>query len=161
MDDRRVVPALGGLIDGTGMWRPGALACIERTGSFLIGTWDPPGAQGEGEGESEDGPGVAGEGSWLRFIGRIGAVALRAAVASTRPERRDRLLALLEMWAESPFADPAARLRTGIVVTERAAVRDERGAAVGSGLNRPRPAPTSPAPRTPSAAGGPPCAQGR
>ncbi|MGW7617247.1 hypothetical protein ACWGLG_15560 [Streptomyces antimycoticus] len=136
VDDRRVVPALGGLIDGTGMWQPGALACIARTGGFLNGTWDPPGAEGGGEGESEDGPGIAGEGSWLRFIGRIGAVALRAAVASTRPERRERQLALLEMWAESPFADPAARLRTGIVVTERAAVRDERGAAVSVGWRR-------------------------
>ncbi|WNE96426.1 hypothetical protein PS467_14325 [Streptomyces luomodiensis] len=127
LDDRGVVPALGGLIDGTGMWRPGALGAIERTGRFLAGTWDPPGPEGE------DGPGIAGEGSWVRFIGRIGAVALRAAAPSTRPERRERLLALLEMWAESPFADPGARLRTGIAVTERLAVRDERGAAVSVG----------------------------
>ncbi|MER7875083.1 hypothetical protein ABTY63_16210 [Streptomyces solisilvae] len=127
VDDRRLVPALGGLIDGTGMWRTGVLASIERTGRYLTGTWDPPGPEGE------DGPGIAGEGSWVRFIGRIGAVALRAAAASTRPERRERLLAMLEMWAESPFADPGARLRTGIVVTERLAVRDERGAAVSAG----------------------------
>ncbi|GAA1101540.1 hypothetical protein [Streptomyces javensis] len=130
VDDRRVVPALSGLIEGTGMWRTGTLACMDRTGGFLTGAWDPPGPEGE------DGPGIAGEGSWTRFIGRIGAVALRAAVASTRPERRERQLALLEMWAESPFADPAARLRTGIVVTERLAVRDERGAAVSVGWSR-------------------------
>ncbi|MBP8538453.1 hypothetical protein GWI24_36415 [Streptomyces sp. MK37H] len=130
VDDRRVVPALGGLIEGTGMWRTGTLACMDRTGRFLTGAWDPPGPEGE------DGPGIAGEGSWVRFIGRIGAVALRAAVASTRPERRERQLALLEMWAESPFADPAARLRTGIVVTERLAVRDEHGAAVSVGWSR-------------------------
>ncbi|WP_413799144.1 hypothetical protein [Streptomyces iranensis] len=36
----------------------------------------------------------------------------------------------------SPFADPAARLRTGIVVTERLAVRDGRGAAVSVGWSR-------------------------
>ncbi|MBL1120327.1 hypothetical protein JK364_49765 [Streptomyces sp. 110] len=132
VDDRRVVPALGGLIEGMGMWRTGTLGCMDRTGRFLIGAWDPPGPEGEGE----DGPGIAGEGSWVRFIGRIGAVALRAAVASTRPERRERQLALLEMWAESPFADPAARLRTGIVVTERLAVCDERGAAVSVGWSR-------------------------
>ncbi|MBI0298652.1 hypothetical protein JBE04_30360 [Streptomyces sp. PRKS01-29] len=130
VDDQRVVPALGGLIEGTGMWRTGTLACMERTGRFLTGAWDPPGPEGE------DGPGIAGEGSWVRFIGRIGGVALRAAVASTRPERRERLLALLEMWAETPFADPAARLRTGIVVTERLAVRDGRGAAVSVGWSR-------------------------
>ncbi|MBI0384991.1 hypothetical protein JBE27_54215, partial [Streptomyces albiflaviniger] len=100
VDDQGVVPALGGLIEGTGMWRTGTLACMDRTGRFLTGAWDPPGPEGE------DGPGIAGEGSWTRFIGRIGAVALRAAVASTRPERRERQLALLEMWAESPFADP-------------------------------------------------------
>ncbi|MGV9855263.1 hypothetical protein ACWDWU_41900 [Streptomyces sp. NPDC003442] len=132
VDDRRVVPALGGLIEGMGMWRTGTLGCMDRTGRFLTGAWDPPGPESEGE----DGPGIAGEGSWVRFIGRIGAVALRAAVASTRPERRERQLALLEMWAESPFADPAARLRTGIVVTERLAVRDERGAAVSVGWSR-------------------------
>ncbi|MFF5582991.1 hypothetical protein [Streptomyces hygroscopicus] len=130
LDDHGVVPALGGLIDGTGMWRPGALGAIERTGRFLTGTWDPPGPEGE------DGPGIAGEGSWVRFIGRIGAVALRAAAPSTRPERRERLLALLEMWAESPFADPEARLRTGTVVTERLSVRDGRGAAVSVGWSR-------------------------
>ncbi|WP_262700129.1 MULTISPECIES: hypothetical protein [Streptomyces] len=130
VDDQGVVPALGGLIEGTGMWRTGTLACMERTGRFLTGEWDPPGPEGE------DGPGIAGEGSWARFIGRIGAVALRAAVAPTRPERRERQLALLEMWAESPFADPAARLRTGTVVTERTAVRDGRGAAVGVGRSR-------------------------
>ncbi|WP_275558291.1 hypothetical protein [Streptomyces sp. 5-6(2022)] len=130
VDDQRVVLALGGLIEGPGMWRTGTLACMERTGRFLTGAWDPPGPEGE------DGPGIAGEGSWARFIGRIGAVALRAAVASTPPERRERLLALLEMWAESPFADPAARLRTGVVVTERTAVRDGRGAAVSVGWGR-------------------------
>ncbi|WP_421107913.1 hypothetical protein [Streptomyces sp. NEAU-S77] len=130
LDDRWLVHALAGLIDGTGHWDAGALGGIERTGAYLRGAWDPA--------EPGEGPGKAGEGSWTRFIGRIGAVALRAAVAPTRDERRQRQLALLEMWAETPFADPAARLRTGIVDTERAAVRDGRGAAVRVGWGRDR-----------------------
>ncbi|MFF7649216.1 hypothetical protein ACFZCY_05040 [Streptomyces sp. NPDC007983] len=130
LDDRWLVHALAGLIDGTGHWDAGALGSIERTGAYLRGEWDPA--------EPGEGPGTAGEGSWARFIGRIGAVALRAASAPTRDERRQRQLALLEMWAETPFADPSARLRTGIVVTESAAVRDGRGAAVVVGWRRDR-----------------------
>ncbi|GAA2350309.1 hypothetical protein [Streptomyces cuspidosporus] len=129
LDDYGVATALSGLVNGSGYWvRDGSLAAIERTGRYLAGSWEPPRPDG--------GPGRAGEGSWARFIGRIGAVALRAAAPSTREERRERLLALLEFWAESPFADPAARLRTGVVrVAEGApeAVRDERGAAVAVG----------------------------
>ncbi|MFD7765935.1 hypothetical protein [Streptomyces sp. NPDC059787] len=126
LDDHGVATALGGLVDGSGYWSgKGALAGIERTGRYLAGR--------EGQGE---GPGRAGEGSWSRFIGRIGAVALRAAVEPTRDERRRRLLALLEIWADSPFADSRTRIRTGLVrVAEGGpeAVRDERGAAVAVG----------------------------
>ncbi|MEU1791294.1 hypothetical protein ABZ553_36570 [Streptomyces sparsogenes] len=129
LDDYGVGTALSGLVDGPGYWtRDGSLAAIERTGRYLAGTWQPSSPDGD--------PGKAGEGSWTRFIGRIGAVALRAAAPSTREERRERLLALLECWAESPFADPAARLRTGVVrLAEGApeAVRDERGAVVAVG----------------------------
>ncbi|MEU5612207.1 hypothetical protein AB0H03_26345 [Streptomyces sparsogenes] len=129
LDDYGVGTALSGLVDGPGYWtRDGSLAAIERTGRYMAGTWQPSRPDGD--------PGKAGEGSWARFIGRIGAVALRAAAPSTREERRERLLALLEFWAESPFADPAARLRTGVVrLAEGApeAVRDERGAAVAVG----------------------------
>ncbi|MGW2425514.1 hypothetical protein ACWC0C_40800 [Streptomyces sp. NPDC001709] len=129
LDDHRLAVALDGLVDGSGMWMgEGALAGIERTGRYLAGTWEPT--------APDEGPGNAGEGSWARFIGRIGALALRAAVEPTRDERRRRLLALLEVWADSPFADPRARLRTGLVrVAEGApaAVRDERGAAVAVG----------------------------
>ncbi|MES4901770.1 MULTISPECIES: hypothetical protein [unclassified Streptomyces] len=128
LDDYGVASALSGLVDGSGHWvRHGSLAGIERTGRYLTGTWDP--AEPDGE------PGKAGEGSWARFIGRIGAVALRAAAPSTREERRQRLLALLEFWAEGPFADPKARLRTGVVrkTVDREAVRDERGAVVAVG----------------------------
>ncbi|MFI0728124.1 hypothetical protein ACH4S9_03755 [Streptomyces sp. NPDC021225] len=129
LDDHGVVGALSGLINGPGYWTwGGTLAGIERTGRYLAGTWDPDAPDGD--------PGKAGEGSWARFIGRIGAVALRAAAPSTPEEGRQRLLALLEFWAEGPFADPEARLRTGVVrPAEDApqAVRDERGAAVAVG----------------------------
>ncbi|MFI0818185.1 hypothetical protein ACH4TX_16380 [Streptomyces sp. NPDC021098] len=33
LDDHGLVPALSGLIEGMGMWRPGALGHIERTGA--------------------------------------------------------------------------------------------------------------------------------
>ncbi|MFD3733134.1 hypothetical protein [Streptomyces sp. NPDC058632] len=126
LDDHGLAAALGGLVDGLGYWSgKGALAAVERTGRCLAGTGEPTGP--------DEGPGTAGEGSWSRFIGRIGAVALRAVVEPTRDERRRRLLALLEIWADSPFADPRARMRTGLVrVTEGGpvVVRDERGAAV-------------------------------
>ncbi|POX56726.1 hypothetical protein C3489_02735 [Streptomyces sp. Ru71] len=129
LDDHGVAVALDGLIDGSGIWSGrGALAGIERTGRYLAGTWEPA--------APDEGPGTAGEGSWARFIGRIGAVALRAAVEPTRDERRRRLLALLEIWADSPFADPEARIRTGLVRPADggpAAVRDERGATVAVG----------------------------
>lgn len=131
LDDRGVGVALDGLVDGLGCWGGnGALAGIEQTGRYLTGTWEPA--------APDEGPGKAGEGSWTRFIGRIGAVALRAAVEPTRDERRRRLLALLEIWANSPFADPRARIRTGLVRTAEGApeaVRDERGAAVAVGWN--------------------------
>ncbi|MEV0302644.1 hypothetical protein [Streptomyces prasinus] len=126
LDDRGLADALGGLVDSLGYWGgKGALAAVERTGRCLAGTGEPTGP--------DEGPGIAGEGSWTRFIGRIGAVALRAAVEPTRDERRRRLLALLEIWADSPFADPRARMRTGLVRVAEGGpvvVRDERGAAV-------------------------------
>ncbi|NUS90591.1 MAG: hypothetical protein HOY75_49855 [Streptomyces sp.] len=135
LDDYHVGAALDGLVDGSGYWTDkGALAGIERTGRYLAGTWDPPTPDG--------GVGRAGEGSWAPwFIGRIGTVALRAAAPSTREERRRRLLALLEIWADGPFCDPAGRIRTGLVRIAEGdpmAVRDERGAAVAVGWNRDR-----------------------
>ncbi|MFC5748054.1 hypothetical protein [Actinomadura rugatobispora] len=66
----------------------------------------------------------------VRFTGRVGAVALRAVATSTTDERRERLLALLEVWADSVFADPTVRLRRGTVVTGRRSVSDANGAAL-------------------------------
>ncbi|MDX3224427.1 hypothetical protein [Streptomyces sp. ME19-01-6] len=121
--------ALSGLVGTSHSWTDkGALAGIERTGRYMAGTWDPPTPDG--------GPGRAADGSWTRFIGRIGGVALRAAAPSTREERRQRLLTLLEIWADGPFCDPEGRFRTGLVRVaegDPAAVRDERGAALVTG----------------------------
>lgn len=123
---------MDGLVDGSGYWTgKGALAGIERIGRYMAGTREPPTPDAD--------LGRAGEGSWARFIGRIGAVALRAAAPSTRDERRQRLLALLEVWADGPFCDPEGRFRTGLVRVadgDPVAVRDERGAAVVVGWSR-------------------------
>ncbi|MGK5544809.1 hypothetical protein ACSNOH_08760 [Streptomyces sp. URMC 127] len=118
-----ITSALQGFIGGWGVWDDDALVSIERTGRFIAGTWTP--------GPGESGPKPAGDGTWTRFVGRIGAVALRAAAPSTRPARREVLLNLLESWAESPFADPSYRFRTGRL-TEKGpfGVRGPHGAAV-------------------------------
>ncbi|MER7342983.1 hypothetical protein ABT403_34805 [Streptomyces sp. NPDC000075] len=118
-----VTAALQGLIGGSGMWYRDALRAIERTGRYVAGTWEPA--------DGEDGPRPAGEGSWTGFIGQTGLLALRAAVPSTRPPRREVLLNLLEMWAESPFADPAFRFRTGVLAEADVpwGVRDAHGGA--------------------------------
>ncbi|MFF7244863.1 hypothetical protein ACFZBU_13305 [Embleya sp. NPDC008237] len=122
LDDKGVPPALTGLIGGFLYWKPGALAGIERIGGYLAGTDLPAG---------RDAPERVGAGEWTGFIGRTGAIALRAAAPSTRPERRERLLALLEMWADSVFVDPTVRMRRGTVRDPQSnAVRDERGATI-------------------------------
>ncbi|WP_331766217.1 hypothetical protein [Embleya sp. NBC_00896] len=125
IDDKGVGPAVNGLIRATGSWEAGSLAGLARIGDYLAGTWDPPAGQ--------DGPDRVGYGEWATLIGRIGAVALRAAAPSTRPERRERLLALLDVWSRTVFIDADARLRTGIVsepIGERRAIRDEHGATI-------------------------------
>ncbi|MFJ2215606.1 hypothetical protein ACIQVO_25190 [Streptomyces sp. NPDC101062] len=134
--DRLAVTAgLQGLIGGTGMWHGDSFVGIERAGRFLAGTWAPP--------AGELGPRPVGDSSWVRFVGRIGAIALRAAAPSTRPPRRAALLNLLEVWAESPFATPASapgspqapgssvRFRTGLLGQEGPlGLRGEHGAVV-------------------------------
>ncbi|MEU7318433.1 hypothetical protein [Streptomyces sp. NPDC007083] len=118
-----ITQALQGLISGTGMWRNDALVGIERAGRYLAG--------GSGPDHVAEAPPPAGDGSWTRFIGRIAAVALRAAAPSTRPERREVLLNLLEVWARSPFPDPAYRFRTGQVTgAEGWGVRGASGAVL-------------------------------
>ncbi|MET7302489.1 hypothetical protein [Embleya sp. NPDC005575] len=120
--DQWLSPALSGLVTGLGMWNWNALAGVERVGGYLAGTWDPP--------AGEDGPGIIGDGSWPPVIGRIGAIALRAAAPATRVEHREALLAFLENWAGTPMADPSARLRIGAARADAKAVRNEHGATI-------------------------------
>ncbi|OPC79580.1 hypothetical protein B4N89_00230 [Embleya scabrispora] len=114
-----------GLILDDELGHPEALTGLEQVGGYLCGTWDPP--------AGSDGPPVVGDGSWTALIGRMGAVALRAAAASTRDEHREALLGLLEVWAGTPLADPTVRLRTGGARAEAGAVRGEAGATIATG----------------------------
>ncbi|MGW1996298.1 hypothetical protein [Embleya sp. NPDC001921] len=120
--DQWLPSALSGLVTGLGMWSWNVLAGVERVGGYLAGTWDPP--------AEEDGPGIIGDGSWPPVIGRIGAIALRAAAPTTAAKHREALLGFLENWAGTPMADPTARLRFGVARADAKAVRDERGATI-------------------------------
>ncbi|MFJ1732685.1 hypothetical protein [Streptomyces sp. NPDC088254] len=123
--DRFAVPAaLQGLVGAAGHWHAGCLAEITRIGRFIEGSWAP------GPGEAEIRPTAAG--SWTEVVGRVGALALRAAAPATRPERREVLLEFLRTWARTPFADPAYRFRLGrLAGTTSFSVRDEGGASFG------------------------------
>ncbi|MET9591820.1 hypothetical protein ABZY45_12695 [Streptomyces sp. NPDC006516] len=117
-------PALQGLVGALGTWSHDSFAEIERIGCYIEGSWAPePGAR-------EVRPPAAG--SWTELIGRPGALALRAAAPATRPERREVLLDFLEMWARTPFTDPAYRFRLGrLSGTTSFTVRDDQGASFG------------------------------
>jgi hypothetical protein len=52
---------------------------------------------------------------WPELLGRIGAVAFRAATPAAGPGDRDVLLALLERWAGLPFSSDPGSFRTGAV----------------------------------------------
>ena len=125
LDDADVATALYGLADSA-FEATGVLRGIQLAGGLLDGSLNPS--------ELETGALIPVDGcSWELLTGRIGAVALRAAAASTRDVRRARLLALLEIWAETPFADPSAPLRIGVAETERDIAHDEHGMAVALG----------------------------
>ncbi|MEV0318589.1 hypothetical protein ACIBKX_10310 [Streptomyces sp. NPDC050658] len=122
LDEDRISAALSGLIDGNGYWRTGTLAGIARTGDYLTGRTDELPGQYRGW-------------FWSRFIGRIGAVALRASAFPVHTDLREVLLATLDVWAGTPFADPdtVARMRTGTVELAEDgdyAARDARGGVI-------------------------------
>ncbi len=125
VDDQHVGPALSGLIRLGGFSDSGLLHGIHHIGGYIAGSWRP----------GPDGklPGSVAYGRWTHLVGRIGAVALRAAAPATLPDRRERLLALLECWAQSPFSDLDARMRTGVLdvkTPDRGAARDENGSTI-------------------------------
>ncbi|MFE2296973.1 hypothetical protein ACFXAW_02105 [Streptomyces sp. NPDC059445] len=75
---------------------------------------------------------LPGSGTWTDVIGRTGGLALRAASPATRPERREVVLRFLEMWAGTPFADPAYRYRVGRLAGPVSFnARDHHGASFG------------------------------
>ncbi|WP_330455705.1 hypothetical protein OIB37_01765 [Streptomyces sp. NBC_00820] len=116
--------ALQGLVGAGGCWNDDTFADIRRVGRYIEGSWAP----GPGEREVR----LPAAGSWTAFIGRVGAIALRAAAPETRPVRREVLLDFLEMWAQTPFADPAYRFRLGrLAGTTSFTVRDHQGASFG------------------------------
>ncbi|WP_329404012.1 hypothetical protein [Streptomyces melanogenes] len=119
-DDALIAPALSGFVEGSGYWRAGTLAGFADAGDYLTGRGEGVPAQYKGWG-------------WSRLIGRIGAVALRASAFHVRPELREVLLRTLEVWAETPFADPDVRrrMRTGTIELAEDGVyaaRDSAGA---------------------------------
>ena len=131
LDDAKVPKALYGLAHRwTAQRDGGTLHRIQLVGGFLTGAVTPDRFAVAERG----GPAVTDY--WVPLIGRIGGVALRAVAPSTRDERRARLLALLEVWAQTPFADPEVSLRIGVVETEQTGpmfVREEHGSAVAVG----------------------------
>lgn len=121
--------ALQGLVPVPDGWNAGALDDIRRVGRYVedsrtLGpgdqdvhlspeeTWAERAARRAPEGDAGQ-VRLPGAGRWTELVGRVGALALRAASPTTRPERRDVALEFLEMWAGTPFADPAYRFRLG------------------------------------------------
>ncbi|MFE2531565.1 hypothetical protein [Streptomyces sp. NPDC059371] len=128
-DSHAIGGALGGLVHVPEGWSFGTFEDIERIGRYVEGsraldpgeqevhlspegTWpeviaswapDPSGRKVR----------LPGSGTWTDVVGRTGGLAMRAASPATRPERREVVLRFLEMWAGTPFADPAYRFRVG------------------------------------------------
>jgi hypothetical protein len=111
--DTRLMPALAGLVPGGGhdprrrtpdAVLPATLAALAADGACLAGAiveevrrLSPP----------------APPHDWSPLLGAIDAVAWRAAVAPTPEDARAALLALLDTWADQPFARPGSRWWVG------------------------------------------------
>ncbi|MEU4080672.1 hypothetical protein [Streptomyces venezuelae] len=107
--DTELMPALFGLVPAgqRDTWRrtadaaqPATLSALAADGACLAGTiveevrrLSPP----------------APPHDWSQLLGAVDAVAWRAAVAPTPDTDRAALLALLETWADQPFARPGSR----------------------------------------------------
>ena len=130
LDRRGLHFEIHGLIDrDSASWEyPGVLRSIELAGRYLTGDWTPP-REPEGRQAAMRAIRVS-RGAWLEFVGRTGALALHAVSPLTPTPHRERLLAWLDMWAESPFAARPTALRWGVARTELDCARDERGATL-------------------------------
>ncbi|MCX4775581.1 hypothetical protein [Streptomyces sp. NBC_01264] len=109
--DTALAPALGGLLPQIrpyGSYVPGAhpatLTSVAAEGRHL---------RGEIDDETRQLALPAAPAPWTALIGSIDAVAWRAAVRTTSDEDRGALTALLETWADQPFAARGGRWRTG------------------------------------------------
>ncbi|MFK0013458.1 hypothetical protein [Streptomyces sp. NPDC091027] len=109
--DGALAPALGGLLPTVrpyGAYVPGphpaTLTAVAAAGARL-----------RGEIDEETGRLAlpAAPAPWTAMLGSVGAVAWRAAVATTPEGDRTALRALLETWAEQPFAAAGTRWGTG------------------------------------------------
>ncbi|MCX5206469.1 hypothetical protein OG897_34315 [Streptomyces sp. NBC_00237] len=135
--DVDLIPALHGLLtDGSRAVRrpaadaaqPATLAALASDGACLAGTI--------GEEVRRLSP-PAPPHDWSQLLGAIDAVAWRAAVAPTPPEARAALLALLDTWADQPFAQEGSRWWAGSTDDPAAlAGLREAGAAVASAGRR-------------------------
>ncbi|WP_371525005.1 hypothetical protein OG302_01815 [Streptomyces sp. NBC_01283] len=114
-DEKWIAQALNGFIEGSGHWGPGTLAVFTEVGGYLTGSGEKPPARYRGW-------------NWYRFIGRCGAVALRASSFHVQDHLRAVQLAMLDVWAETPFADPEvrARMRAGVLELADTATRAAR-----------------------------------
>ncbi|GHA07045.1 hypothetical protein GCM10010329_32080 [Streptomyces spiroverticillatus] len=134
--DTDLVPALHGLVtDGTrDTHRPGpdvslpaTLTALATDGACLAGT--------VGEEVRRLSP-PAPPHDWSQLLGTIDAAAWRAAVAPTPDASRAALLALLDTWAEQPFARRGSRWWTGRTDSPEAldALRAEGAAVASAGM---------------------------
>ncbi|MEU3315878.1 hypothetical protein ABZ743_24820 [Streptomyces sp. NPDC006662] len=71
--------------------------------------------------------------TWEPLVGGIGAVAWRAAVATTPEQEREALAALLETWSGQPFAEPGTAWRAGRAAEEALAGSRAAGQTLASG----------------------------
>ncbi|MCX5379506.1 hypothetical protein [Streptomyces sp. NBC_00091] len=74
--------------------------------------------------------------TWEPLVGGIGAVAWRAAVATTPDEERTALAALLETWSGQPFAEAGGSWRTGRAREDALAACRAAGHTLASGAVR-------------------------
>ncbi|WCD84389.1 hypothetical protein KPP03845_100712 [Streptomyces xanthophaeus] len=133
--DTELMPALSGLVgDGQDPWRrapevplPATLSALASDGACLAGTLveevrrlAPP----------------APPHDWSQLMGTIDAVAWRAAVAATPDAERTALLALLDIWADQPFARAGSRWWVGRATAGELDRLREGGTAVASAVVR-------------------------
>jgi hypothetical protein len=134
--DTALLPALFGLIaDGAREpWRrspdvalPATLSALAADGACLAGTLPEEVRRLSPPAPPRD---------WSQLMGAIDAVAWRAVVAPTPDAARAALAALLDTWADQPFARAGGTWWVGRAAAEALDGLRERGIAVASGTDR-------------------------